>query len=217
MTDRVRGSTGAEDVPGPGSRAAGGQKVFLIGFSGTGKSHSGRLAARELSARFVDMDRAISQAAGKPIVDIFAEDGEEAFREMERQQLAQAASAPGSQVISTGGGVPCDARNRDVMNAAGLTIRLTAAPETLHQRLSRGGHPAGAQGGRSRTTIRPMLSEDVPLERIRELLAEREGAYAAAADATIDTEGRKPADVAAEIVGLARGATRSRQPRMEGF
>ena len=189
------------------------QKVFLIGFSATGKSHSGRLAARELGALFVDMDRLIVRRTRKQIAEIFAEDGEEEFRRIEREVLREAAETSGQRVISTGGGVPMDARNRDVMARTGLTIRLVASPESIHARLDggRGSHRRrGDRRSGRRAAVRPMLSgseiEKTSIERIRQLLAEREDAYAAAADVTINTEGREPPDVASEIVNLIRGA-----------
>lgn len=189
------------------------QKVFLIGFSATGKSHSGRLAARELGALFVDMDRLIVRRTRKQIAEIFAEDGEEEFRRIEREVLREAAETSGQRVISTGGGVPMDARNRDVMARTGLTIRLVASPESIHARLDGGRGSHSRRGDRRsgrRAAVRPMLPgseiEETSIERIRQLLAEREDAYAAAADVTINTEGREPPDVASEIVNLIRGA-----------
>lgn len=192
------------EMSGPETQADGVRdKVYLIGFSATGKSHSGRLAAQELGAMFVDMDRVIVRRAGKQISEIFEDDGEEEFRRIEREVLKEQAEASGQRVVSTGGGVPVDARNREVMARSGLTIRLVASPETIHSRISRSASRRTQRSGRS-PVARPMLAgsgdEDTTVERVRELLAEREGAYAAAADVAIDTEGREPPDVAAEIV-----------------
>ncbi len=181
-------------------------KLYLIGFSATGKSHSGRLAAEALGAAFTDMDRVIVRRAGKQIPEIFENDGENEFRRIERDVLRELAGIAGRRVISTGGGVPVDARNRDVMAGSGVTIRLMASPETIHARINR----TGSRSSRRQTTGRPMLagpeSKEGGIERVRELLAEREDAYAAAADVAIDTEGREPPDVAAEIVAVIRGS-----------
>ena len=178
-------------------------KVYLIGFSATGKSHSGRLAAQELGAMFIDMDRLIVRRAGKQISAIFENDGEDEFRRMEREVLAEQAEASGQRVVSTGGGVPVDSRNREVMAGSGLTIRLVASPETIYSRIS-GSASRRTQRSSLSPETRPMLAgcgdDDTTVERVRELLSEREGAYAAAADVTVDTEGREPPDVAAEIV-----------------
>ena len=195
-------------------------KVFLIGFSATGKSHSGRLAAQALGAPFIDMDRLIANRTGKQIAEIFEVDGEEEFRRIERELLREVAQSSGRRVISTGGGIPVDGRNRDVMARSGITIRLMASPETIHARLNRnraGRSRREMRRPRRRAAIRPMLpgseSKEAGIERIRELLTEREEAYAAAADVTIDTEGREPPDVASEIVSLIRGAAQKSEAK----
>jgi|TARA_B110000263_G_scaffold245570_1_gene255333 shikimate kinase len=179
------------------------RKVYLIGFSATGKSHSGRLAAQELGADFVDMDRLIVRREGKQISEIFEAAGEDEFRRIERELLRELADEPGQQVISTGGGVPVDARNRDVMAESGLTIRLMASPETIYARINRTGSRTPRRTCRQ-GAVRPMLaaseSEETSIEAIQSLLVDREEAYAAAADVAIDTEGREPPDVASEIV-----------------
>ncbi|MDP6822115.1 MAG: shikimate kinase [Dehalococcoidia bacterium] len=182
----------------------------MIGFSATGKSHSGRLAAQSLGAAFVDMDRLIVRRAGKQISEIFEDDGEDAFRRIEREVLREISGEPGRRVVSTGGGVPVDVRNREVMAASGLTIRLMASAETIHGRINRPSSRRNRRSGRQ-AAVRPMLAgseaEETAIERVRQLLDEREDAYASAADVAIDTEGREPPDVAAEIVALIRSRT----------
>lgn len=174
---------------GPGLN--GGQNLYLTGFPGTGKSHSGRLAAQSLGMEFVDTDDLVEQRAGKPIPRIFAEDGEARFRHYEVEALSEVASATG-KVVSTGGGLPVRAENRELMARTGLVIRLRASPETIHARVN----SSNASRGRA---LRPLLGGGAPIERVRQLLKDREGAYATA-DLTIDTEGKFPADVAQEIV-----------------
>lgn len=173
-----------------------GRRIFLTGFSGTGKSHIGRLVARKLDWRFVDTDQMIVKATGRQVPEIFASDGEAAFRTLERQALAEAAAME-ECVVSTGGGVPTDPENRRLMTEAGVVIRLVASPETIHQRLT-AGNPG--RGGRKRkATVRPLLQGEAPLERIRALLKEREAAYATA-DATVDTEESIPEETAARVI-----------------
>jgi shikimate kinase len=185
-------------------------KIYLIGFSATGKSHSGRLAAQSLGADFVDMDRLIVDRTGKQISEIFADDGEDEFRRIERETLREVSEERGRMVVSTGGGVPVDHRNRDMMAAHGLTIRLMASAETIHARINRPLARKNRYSGWG-PAVRPMLagseSDEASVERVQELLVEREDAYAAAADVAIDTEGREPPDVAAEIVALIRTNT----------
>ena len=195
------------------------RKVYLIGFSATGKSHSGRLAAQELGADFVDMDRLIVRRAGKQISEIFKDDGEDEFRRIERELLRELADEPGRQVISTGGGVPVDVRNRDVMAESGLTIRLMASPETIYARINRTGSRTPRRTGRQ-GAVRPMLaaseSEETSIEAIQSLLVDREDAYAAAADVAIDTEGREPPDVASEIVARIRQSASDTPTTIQG-
>ncbi len=169
--------------------------IYLIGFSGVGKTQSGRRVAEMLGWTFCEMDDEIERRVGMPISQIFSERGEEFFREIESQVLESAVTETRS-VVSTGGGTPVSEANRDIMARTGVVIRLTASPTTIHARLT-------ASYGRRDRALRPMLGDDVSAERIASLLAEREPAYATA-DRTIDTEGRSHDDVAAEIVSTWR-------------
>ena len=164
--------------------------IYLTGFSGAGKSVSGRMASKKLGWAFVDTDDLIEQRAGKPVPQIFAHDGEERFRDIESGVLLDV-SAGVRQVIATGGGVPVDPSNRKLMQETGIIVRLKASPEMIHERLS---------GGKRRTrTLRPLLGDDAPVERVRKLLRQRESAYSQA-DFTINTDVRAHADVAQDIV-----------------
>jgi shikimate kinase len=169
--------------------------IYLTGFSGTGKSNSGRQAADLLRWEFFEMDDRIEARTGKKIPEIFAGEGEERFRQIETEVLREAASKAGV-VVSTGGGVPTREENRRLMAQTGVVIRLKASPETIHARLS------GAAGPRGRA-LRPLLGSDAPVEKVRELLEQREAAYATA-DADIDTEGRRHDEVARLIVDAWR-------------
>lgn len=165
--------------------------IYLIGFSGTGKTNSGRQAAARLGWEFFEMDDEIEAAAGKSIPEIFSEDGEEKFREIETEVLRGAADRS-RLVVSTGGGVPTVEGNRKLMSESGVVIRLTASPEAISSRLA----ASAARRGRA---LRPLLGRDAPVERVRALLAEREDAYATA-EGEINTEGLRHADVARLIV-----------------
>ena len=171
--------------------ADGRRNIYLIGFSGTGKTNSGRMAAARLGWEFFEMDDEIESAAGKSIPEIFSEDGEDRFREIETEVLRRAAEQS-HLVVSTGGGVPTREENREIMSNTGIVIRLTATPETISARLTAS---AGARG----RALRPLLGGDAPVERVRSLLAQRESAYATA-DGEINTEGLRHSDVADLIV-----------------
>ncbi len=175
-----------------------GRIIFLTGFSGTGKSHVGRLVSSMLGWDLADMDEMITQQAGAPIVEVF-EQGEDHFRALERAVLAEVARGD-RLVVSTGGGVPVSKENRQVMRSTGMTVRLDAAPELIYGRLK--GSRRGNTGEEVRGVVRPMLQEEgdeAPVERIRALLAEREEAYATA-DATISTDELTARAVARRVV-----------------
>ena len=168
--------------------------IYLIGFSGTGKSLSGIKAAELLRLPFVDMDDLIEYRSKKSIPEIFEEDGEEEFRKIETGILKEL-SEKTSRVVSTGGGVPVNEANREIMRSSGRIILLTASPETIHKRLTTRRH-------RNRT-LRPLLGDNAPEQRVADLLAEREDAYSCA-DRTIDTEGLSHAQVATAIQAACR-------------
>ena len=130
---------------------------------GTGKTSVGQAVAAELGMRFVDMDDAIVARAGKPIPRIFAEDGEAAFRALERAVVVDLAASRGI-VIATGGGVVLDPDNMADYSRSGIVICLQAAPEVILERVAH-------------DTNRPLLYTDDKLGRIRELLAARQALY----------------------------------------
>jgi shikimate kinase len=149
------------------------KNLVLVGFMGTGKTTVGKAAAERLGMEFVDTDCIVEAAAGRTIERVFAESGEAAFRELEAMAVAQAASRRGA-VIATGGGALGRPENVAALRASGVLVCLTARPEVVLERVL-------AQG-----IDRPMLHGTDPLERIRDLLAARQAAYAQA-DAQIDT------------------------------
>ena len=172
--------------------------LFLIGFSYTGKSSAGRLAAERLGMPFVDLDERIERRAGRPVPEIFEADGEPAFRALEREALAEV-SAEGVAVVATGGGVPVDGENRRLMRESGVVVLLEAKSEAVRAR------QRAAEG-----ESRPMLAGGDPLERITQLKAERQAAYADAADWTVHTDALDADGVAAEIArgyGIVAGAS----------
>jgi 3-dehydroquinate synthase len=167
------------------------ENIILTGFSGTGKSAVGLLTARALGWEFVDTDAEIVKRAGKPVSKIFAQEGEAAFRKMEREELKRACGGS-RRVIATGGGVLMDAGNREVCFESGLVVGLEARPETIYKRLS-------AQRGARNPEERPLLASEKPLERIQELKAQRQPYYSMA-HWTVSTDHLTEAQVAAEVV-----------------
>jgi shikimate kinase len=142
-------------------------KIYLIGFMGSGKSTLGRSLARKLGWSFSDMDKMIVQQEGKTIPEIFADYGETRFREIESKML-RTFSCRTNLVISTGGGAPCTGENMDFMLNTGLTVYLKMPPEQLKQRLS--------DSSGERPLLKGLTGDEL-LEYIETKLAEREKWY----------------------------------------
>ncbi|MBZ0288190.1 MAG: shikimate kinase [Anaerolineae bacterium] len=160
------------------------RNIVLTGFMGTGKSAVGQIVAARLNRPFVDTDAVIVEQAGKPIAEIFAQDGEEAFRYMERRVCRFYAGQSGF-VIATGGGMLVDPSNLAVMVASGLVFCLNAMPDTIRERLE-------GQNGR------PLFAGDW-----EGLLEKRRSAYAAT-PYQIDTDNKTAEDVAEEVIASCR-------------
>lgn len=116
--------------------------IYIIGFMGSGKTTIGRQLALQLNWSFVDLDKMIEENAGKTIAEIFSQNGEEYFREIETKVLENLKSVRNT-IISTGGGTPCHHENMKFMLGNGLTVYLKLTPDELETRLSesRGGRP----------------------------------------------------------------------------
>ena len=166
--------------------------LTLIGYRATGKTTLARLAAERLGWSWIDADVEIEHRAGKSIAQIFAEDGEPAFRDLEAAVIADLCRQD-RLVLAAGGGAPLRPENRQAMRAGGKVVWLTALPETILARMSTDATTAAR---------RPSLTDKDPLAEIVALLAVREPMYREAADSTIDTEGKTPEALVAEIVDL---------------
>ena len=110
-------------------------KIFLIGFMGSGKTHWGRLLSEKLGIRFFDLDEQVVEQAGKPITEIFAADGEEQFRMMEKDILYIITESHDSFVMACGGGSPCYFNNIEYMNQSGTSVWINAQLDVLFKRL----------------------------------------------------------------------------------
>lgn len=156
---------------------------------GTGKTAVGRILAARLGRRFIDTDRLVEERAGLSIPLIFERFGEGWFREREAEVVASLTGhPPGALVAATGGGAVLREENRRVFRECGVVVLLTASPEAILRRVRR-------EGGR------PLLCGAEARERVLFLLREREPYYREC-DLAVDTTGRSPARVAAEIARL---------------
>jgi shikimate kinase len=173
--------------------------LVLVGFSCSGKTTLGRNVARRLRLRFVDSDRVIEELAGRSIPDIFAEQGEAAFRALERDAIKHICEDC-QQVVSTGGGAFVDPENRERLRDGNLVIHLQVQPETVVYRLrnSRSGRP------------RPLLDGPDPLTRVQEMMAQRREAYDLA-HVTIGVDNRTRYELVGELTRRWFGWRRSRR------
>jgi 3-dehydroquinate synthase len=159
------------------------RNVVLTGFMGSGKTTVGRLLAARCDAPFLDTDELIAQRAGKPITAIFADDGADAFRDMEAALTQELAVYDGA-VIATGGRLMLDSRNA-ALAADNLVVCLRATPETILARVRRQGEQ------------RPLLAVKDPTARVRALLAERAEGYARFPQ--VDVDGHTAGEIASLI------------------
>lgn len=159
--------------------------VILIGMMGSGKTTVGRLLAEQTGREFIDLDALIESRAGKRIVDIFAEEGEEGFRDLETATLQDVAGATHA-VIATGGGLVIRPENRRILQNLGLVVWLDAPPEALLKRIGD-------------DESRPMLHGQNPMKRIERLVSERRGFYADASNIHLDTTELTPEEIATRV------------------
>ena len=166
------------------------ERIALIGARGTGKTTVGRLLAAELGWRFVDADDDIEAAAGKSVADIFRDDGEAKFRELEAWAVGGRLAFE-RLVLATGGGAVLRPANRERLRTCGLVAWLTAPPVVLWTRL---------QADPTTAARRPNLTAAGGLAEVEQVLAAREPLYRQTATHTFATADESPAEVAAAIL-----------------
>ncbi|RCJ22168.1 shikimate kinase [Nostoc sp. ATCC 43529] len=162
-----------------------GVNLYLIGMMGVGKTTVGRLLAKQLGYGFVDTDDVIAQAAGKSINQIFAQEGEAVFRQLESDVLSQVCAFT-KLTIATGGGIVLRRENWSYLHH-GLIVWLDAPVELIYSRLAE-------------DTTRPLLQDVDPQEKLRSLLEQRQRLYSQA-DLQITVEEREtPEEIATRIL-----------------
>jgi shikimate kinase len=162
------------------------RNIFLIGPMGSGKTAVGRQLARQLKMEFVDSDAEIEHRTGVDIPYIFEKEGEEGFREREREVIDSLTQLT-NIVIATGGGAILRPENREHFSARGTVVYLQTG---IEQQLERTRH------GRQR----PLLYTDDPEAKLRELMSLRLPLYESLADITVSTDGRQVRAVTDEII-----------------
>lgn len=151
--------------------------IVLVGLMGSGKSTVGRRLAGLLDKPFVDADDALEERAGRSIADIFAADGEDAFRQLETSLLEELLDRTDEPVVATGGGVVTRATNRELLayHRSAIVVWLDGSPAFLASRLQQQSH-------------RPLLVDADPVEVLTRLHAERRPFYEEVADVVVDVE-----------------------------
>jgi shikimate kinase len=168
-----------------------GRNIVLAGLMGSGKTTVGRLVADRLGRPLFDTDAEVEREAGRTIPEIFTEQGERGFRDLESEAV-RAVSALRGRVVAVGGGAVLRPANVTHLRSTGDIVILDAPPEVLASRVGAGGD-------------RPLLADaDDRVERLARLRSEREAAYRAAASGVIDTAGKTPEAVAEDVLAWAR-------------
>ena len=163
--------------------------IILIGFRGSGKSVIGRELALRLALPFVDTDDEVERAAGRTIAEIFASDGEAAFRKLEVEAVLAACSRD-NHVIAVGGGAVENAVLAAAMRQCGAVVFLNAPAEVLHERI---------EADSATEVRRPALTATGGLAGVEEVLARRLPLYRETAHLEIDTSDADPQALAKEI------------------
>ena len=160
--------------------------VILIGYMGCGKSTVGRRLSYRLRRPYVDTDNLIELKTKMTISDIFAAQGEDAFREMETDCIKTMFDYKQDYVIAVGGGLPMREVNRDIMKKLGTVVYLRATPDTIYERLKN-------------DTKRPLLQGEDPQGKICKMIGQRGPIYEVAADYIIDVDGKSFEEIMDEI------------------
>ncbi len=165
--------------------------IFLTGFMGVGKTRVGRILAQQLGRSFLDTDRMIEQRAGKTIAEIFADEGEAHFRQLERDCVLETCQRPDA-IVALGGGAVTRADNVEAVRCAGILVCLKADVDTIFARVSR-------------RTNRPLLAGLDPQAqraKIESLLRERAPFYDQAHIELYTTQAQTPEDTAGQLLAL---------------
>ncbi len=170
---------------------SGPRSIVLVGMMASGKTTAGEAVAGRLGWDFIDSDRQVEAATGHTVEEIWAAEGEQAFRRLEARALADALASTARRpaVVAAAGGVVLDPANRALLRRHPPVVWLRADPATLADR-------AGSGPGR------PLLAGG-PRETLARLWAERRPLYQEVADAVVDVDGLGPDEVVEQVLAAA--------------
>jgi len=173
--------------------------IILIGFMGCGKSTIGVRLSYRMKQPYLDTDKYIEKMQEKTITEIFAEQGEAAFRQIETDTLSEMLSKPvKDHVIATGGGMPVKEENRKLLGELGVVVWLRVKPETVVERLKG-------------DTTRPLLQTEDPQARIAELMGARAQAYENCSDIIVDVDNKPVERIMDEIFTKSAGVWKKKK------
>ncbi|MCD8009957.1 MAG: shikimate kinase [Lachnospiraceae bacterium] len=171
------------------------KNLFFIGFMGSGKTTISAAFSKRFSRNLIEADDIIVERAGMSVKDIFATQGEEAFRDMETQ-LCRELVELNDYVVSCGGGMPVRPQNVEYMKKNGFVVLLEARPETILDRVKG-------------SDERPILNGHMNVDYIAELQQKRANAYRSAADIVVQTDGKSVDEIVEEVYESIRRARQS--------
>ncbi|MDR1761024.1 MAG: NAD(P)-binding domain-containing protein [Bacteroidales bacterium] len=160
--------------------------ISTIGLMGAGKTSHGKVLAQKLGCVFKDIDDAIVEKQQQPITEIFATRGEDFFRQLEYEELSESFNAMLPHIISCGGGIVLNEKNREMLHSHSIVVWLYASPEAIMARTD--------------TSKRPLLQVENPLAKLHELLNARKGLYAHTAHLIVSTERKQKGHTANKII-----------------
>lgn len=173
-----------------------GHKIFLVGYTGCGKTSLGRKVAKRLGVRFIDTDAAIEERENASVSDIFRYEGEEYFRKAERLLLDDIANEDIAAIISTGGGMPVWGGNAERLNESGTTVYIRRTAEQIAGRLT-------PYGRAKRPRLRG-LDDGQLVEFMERDIAMREPCYAKA-QITLDGSAHSDEELIEELIKIYNG------------
>lgn len=165
------------------------KNIVLMGFMGAGKTTIGKKLAKVLECEFIDTDEWIEKEQGRKISDIFAEDGETVFRDMETDLLKRLQNSEKRFVLSIGGGMPVREENRALLRNIGTVVYLKTSKDEIIRRVSG-------------DTNRPLLQGGALEEKVTNLMNAREQIYIGTAHVEVITDGKKPEEVVENIMNI---------------